>query len=76
MKDGEQALMARVGYRKTLAIHLDCAEKQHGTAAWSWRSAMSYWGCEYLISCGYRLTLPPCPSNVANAGYPAAAGGK
>lgn len=47
LKDGEQALMVRVGWKKTYAIHMDCGGMQHGSAAWTWRDAFKHWGEEY-----------------------------
>lgn len=47
LKDGESALMVRVGGKKTYAIHQECGEKPHGTSAWTWRDAFAHWGVEY-----------------------------
>lgn len=63
LKDGEKALMTRMGSHKTVVIHLACGAVQHGTAAWTWRDAMTYWGSEFLIESGWKLALPACPSN-------------
>lgn len=47
LKDGESALMVRVGWKKTYAIHQECGEKPHGSSAWTWRDVFAHWGAEY-----------------------------
>ena len=47
LKDGESALMVRVGWKKTYAIHQECGEKPHGSSAWTCRDAFVHWGAEY-----------------------------
>ena len=56
LKDGERALMVRVGWKKTYAIHASCGDKQHGTSAWTWRDALAHWGAEYQQ--GKALPIP------------------
>ena len=48
---GEPVFMARVKAKKTWTIHDACADKQHGTAAWTWRDAMRWWAFEYQVKC-------------------------
>ena len=61
--DGERALMVRVSWKKTYAIHLGCGDKQHGAAAWTWRDAFAHWGAAYRES----KTLP-LPALIDNMG--------
>lgn len=62
LKDGEQALMVRVGWRKTYAVHLECGGKPHGTYGWTWRDAFAHWGAEYQQ--GKALPMPVLNNNV------------
>lgn len=56
---GEQVIQARIGEQRTLTIHATCGDLRHGTAAWTWRDAMRFWGLEYLKACGWKVELPP-----------------
>lgn len=52
---GERVLFCRYSHKGTYAIHVACANKQHGTADWTWRDAMAAWGNEYLRACGWKI---------------------
>lgn len=67
LEAGQRVVMTRVAGHKTIAIHAEpCSGKQHGTAAWTWRDAMRFWGVEYLRACGWtKLELPPVPQMMA-----------
>jgi len=59
---GERVLMAKVGGRRSRAIHIYCAAKPHGTGGrWTYRDAMEAWGTDYLKKIGF--AVPDHPMN-------------
>jgi hypothetical protein len=52
---GDRVLFCRYSHKGCYVIHIACADKQHGTADWTWRDAMAAWGNDYLRKLGYRI---------------------
>ncbi len=52
---GEPVLMARVGTRKTNALHIERCADMTSTGDWTWRKSLTAWGTDRLIALGYKI---------------------
>lgn len=65
IEPGMSVLMVRLA-RGAWAVHIECADKFHGTAEqeWTWRDAFEAWGIKHLRACGfYNISEHPMSCN-------------